>query len=63
MNVIGTIDIYYKIHKVFSIDPHSHTKNLIDFLDYFVYEIHNEKADINRKLHEIGDKLLKMSIK
>lgn len=38
-NFIETIDLFFKIHKIFNLKFHSNIKQLMTFLEKFVYEI------------------------
>lgn len=63
--MIGTLDLLYKIHKIFDIEPHTHCKRLIHFLDFFVYnnESEDDNGFIDEQMHNLGDKLLQLSLK
>lgn len=63
-DIVGTMDLVYKLHKIFAIEPHIHLKRWMDFLDYFVYGNDDavDSGAINQVMHDLGDKLLQMSI-
>lgn len=62
-NIVGTVDLLYKLYKIFEFEPAAYVKLLIDFLDFFVYD--NEEissARLTKEMHVLGDKLRNMSI-
>lgn len=63
--IIGTLDVFYKVHKIFEIGPHTHCKRLMDFLDYFVYRNEDDIDDgfVDNNMRELGEKLLHLSVK
>lgn len=63
--IVGTLDLLYKIHKIFDIEPHTHCKRLIHFLDFFVYRNESDIDDgfIDKAMHDLGDNLLRLSLK
>lgn len=56
--IVKALDLWYKIHKLFKIEPSTAVKRLMDFLDYFIFE--NDTVDtglLDRQMHDLGDKL------
>lgn len=63
-DIIDTLDLLYKVYKIFGMESSALVKRLLNFLDHFVYE--NEGAvtpnAINKQMHQLGDKLLNLSL-
>ncbi|XP_031639265.1 uncharacterized protein LOC116351316 [Contarinia nasturtii] len=62
-DIVGTIDLLYKLYKIFNIEPAGLTKAFIDFLDYFIYDNEDiSSAKITKEMHDLGDKLKSLSV-
>lgn len=51
---IGVIDLYFKIHKVFDLQYHTHVKTAMQFLERFIYEISIDDTLITSKMRDLA---------
>lgn len=58
---VQVVDFYIKLHKLFRLPYHSKIKNLMFFIEYYVYEIDGAKSFLAKKYQDIGLSIFKVN--
>lgn len=56
-DIISTVDLFYKIHKVFNIAYDKHIKQMMLFLEYFIYQVKENEKQLSLNTRRVGERI------
>lgn len=56
---LQVFDCFFKVHKVFHIHYHPQIKNLMSFIDYYIFKNSEGDANVTTKMREVAKKIFK----
>lgn len=52
------VDLFFKSHLIFELQFHPHIKNLMSFLQVFIYEMKHEQIAVTTRMKDVKNKIL-----
>lgn len=56
-DLVRTVDLYFKIHFVFNLNFDPNLAPMMNFMKYYVYELHNDSFTPSTKMIDIWNKI------